>query len=130
VITGARANRLDLFASEATLRVPLDDSKWCQLSLQLGASTVPLGADVPDKVLDRLQSRLAAPVQPPLGVIGGHQVFGVFTLSELHFTLYVAFVGSDRILYWEDRDGVLRHTQTLGSEDWRRWGDQIKEARQ
>jgi hypothetical protein len=121
---------LSLSAPEATLQIPLQNSDWCQLTLELPGKSVPLGAEPLAAVLERLVAGFAAPREPSQGSLGGHAAYCVLSLSEVHFTLYVAFVDGNRLLFWQSGEGIVRHTQTLEPQDWARWHSQIEEARQ
>jgi len=101
------------------------DADWYRCTVVVDGVPTYAGADAREPILRRLADALHGVAREPAGEIDGIVVRWVFSLSEQHFTLYIANEGETTLLFWQDADARLLQRWTLTPDDVERWLDQL-----
>ena len=106
--------------SRASLEIVMVQPGWWEWTLVTEGSRTTLGAEVLGNIGSRAVSRLSSGGERA-GEVDGREVFWVFSLAEKHHSLYCAVDGTDRLLYFQDRDAHIVWQDRLSPDHLRIW---------
>ncbi len=111
---------MDLPMERARLVISVVNPIWWEWRLVHDSGEAVLGADSPEHSAGRVLVRLRGGLEPA-GEIEGRTVGWVLSLSEKHHSIYLAEVGSDRLIYFQNAEGELIWRDRLTKENLARW---------
>jgi hypothetical protein len=119
-----------LCTPEACLEVDISNEQWCRCILACGRTLHRLGAERLDHIVRQLLHVLSSPWEemtiPVVGLIDGYEVRWALSFSEEHSTLYVAAEGRSRLLFAENKGGILLCKMHLLPSDLLEWCTQLR----
>ena len=112
--TSAKDEIVQLAGDSGTFIIQICDPIWARCYYRSETNKIYLGAHTPKTLVGRLLNTVIGNRKCNIvGELSGYPVCWVLSLSEAHFTLYIAKTHQRRVLFCEDSKGKLVASLTL-----------------